>query len=70
MSTRLLTRKQNGVWQDIAYTLTCVQSEAPVKTEIESNAGLKPYTEVETLKEDEAVAIVYTRAHMFPQVPA
>ena len=53
-----------------AYTLTCVQSEAPVKTKIDSNAALKPYTEVETLKEDEAVAIVYTRAHMFPQVPA
>ena len=53
-----------------AYTLTCVQSEAPVKTEIDSNAALKPYTEVETLKEDEAVAIVYARAHMFPQVLA
>ena len=53
-----------------ADTLTCVESEAPVKTEIDSNAALKPYTEVETLNEDEAVAIVYTQAHMFPQVPA
>ena len=53
-----------------ADTLTCVESEAPVKTEIESNAALKPYTEVETLKEYKAVAIVSTQAHMFPQVPA
>lgn len=53
-----------------AYTLTCVQSEATVKTEIDSNAALKPYTEVETQKKDEAVAIVYTQAHMFSQVPA
>ena len=53
-----------------ADTLTCVESEAPVKTEIDSNAALKPYNEVKTLKEDEAVAIVYTRAHMFPQVAA
>ena len=52
-----------------ADTLTCVESETPVKTEIDSNAALKPYTEVETLKKDEAVAIVYTRAHMFPQAP-
>ena len=53
-----------------ADTLTCVESEAPVKTEIDSNAALKPYTKVETLNEDEAVAIVNTQAHTFPQVPA
>ena len=53
-----------------ADTLTCVEFEAPVKTEIDSNAALKPYTQVETLNEHEAVAIVYTQAHMFAQVPA
>ena len=53
-----------------ADTLTCVEYEAPVKTESDSNAAMKPYTKVETLNEDEAVAIVYTQAHTFPQVPA
>lgn len=52
-----------------ADTLTCVDCNAPVKTESDSNAALKPYTEVDTLNEDEAVAIVYTQALTFPQVP-
>ena len=52
-----------------ADTLTCVDSNALVKTESDSNAALKPYTEVDTLNEDEAVAIVYTQALTSPQVP-
>ena len=48
----------------------CVEREATVKTESESNAALKPSQEVETLNEVEAVALVYTQDDTFLQVQA
>lgn len=53
-----------------AETLSCVEREATVKTESESNAALKPSQEVETLNEVEAVALVYTQDDTFLQVQA
>ena len=49
-------------------TLSCVEREATVKKESESNAALKPSQEVETLNEVEAVALVYTQDDTFLQV--
>ena len=45
------------VAKTFAETLSCVEREATVKTESESNAALKPSQEVETLNEVEAVAL-------------
>lgn len=53
-----------------AETLYCVEREAAVKTESESNAALKPSQEVETLNEVEALALVYTQDDTFLQVQA
>lgn len=53
-----------------AEILYCVEREATVKTESESNAALKPSQEVETLNEVEAVALVYTQDDTFLQVQA
>ena len=53
-----------------AETLSCVECEATVKTESESNAALKPSQEVETLNEVEAEALVYTQDDTFLQVQA
>ena len=53
-----------------AKTLSCVEREATVKTESESNAALNSSQEVETLNEVEAVALVYTQDDTFLQVQA
>ena len=47
-----------------------MERDAPVKTESESNAALKPSQKVETLNEVEAVALVYTQDDKFLQVQA
>ena len=54
----------------IAYTLTCVKAEAPVKTEAVTDARVEAYRVVDTLNEVEAEALAYTQAHTFPQVQA
>ena len=54
----------------LAEILYCVEREATVKTESESNAALKPSQEVETLNEVEALALVYTQDDTFLQVQA
>ena len=49
----------------IAHTLTCVEVEAPVKTEGDIDAGLEAYTDVDTINEFEALALVYPQTHTF-----
>ena len=49
----------------IADTLTCAQVEAPVKTEGHIDAGLEAYTDVDTINEFEALALVYQQSHTF-----
>ena len=47
--------------------LTCVKAEAPVKTGNNTVAGVKAYTIVNTVKELEGQALVYTQAYAFTQ---
>ena len=47
----------------IADPLTCVEVKAPVKTEGDIDAGLEAYTDVDTINEFEALALVYR--HVF-----
>lgn len=43
----------------IAETLTCVEVKAPVKSEGDIDAGLEASTDVDTINEFEALALVY-----------
>lgn len=43
----------------IAETPTCVEVKAPVKSEGDIDAGLEAYTDVDTINEFEALALVY-----------
>ena len=49
----------------IADPLTCVEVKAPVKTEGDIDAGLEAYTDVDTINEFEALALVYLQSHTF-----
>ena len=69
-STSFLTRYQRWWPRQYADTLTCVEAGAQVKTEADTDAGVKAYTVVDTLNEVEAEALVYTQAYTFPQVKA
>ena len=53
------------VAKTITHTLTCVEVEAPVKTEGDIDAGLEAYTDVDTINEFEALALVYPQTHTF-----
>ena len=53
------------VAKTIAITITCVKAEAPVKTEGDIDAGLEAYTDVDTINEFEALALVYPQSHTF-----
>lgn len=54
----------------IADTLTCVEAEAPVKTEGDTVLAVHAYTDFDMLKEDGAKALAYTQDHTFRQVQA
>lgn len=64
--------------ETLRETLANVRAEAllhsladtGVEVEAETFYVLKPYAEVETLNEVEAVALVYTQDHKFSQVQA
>ena len=49
----------------IALTIRCVKAEAPVKTDGDIDAGLEPYTDVDTINEFKAVAFVHRKAYTF-----
>ena len=49
----------------IAITITCVKTEAPVKTDDDIDAGLQAYTDVDTINELEPVALVHPKAYTF-----
>ena len=53
------------VAKTIAITITCVKAEAPVKTDGEIDAGLEAYTDVATIHEFQAVALVHLKAYTF-----
>ena len=46
-------------------TITCVKAEAPVKTDGDIDEGLEDYTDVDTINEFEAVALVDPKAYTF-----
>lgn len=54
------------VAKTIVDTLTCVEAEAPIKTEADTLAGVDAYTVVETLNEVEAEALVHTQVDTLP----
>ena len=62
--------------ETLSYTLANLRAKAllhplaETRAEVEADAlyVLKPYAEVETLNEVEAVALVYTQDHKFSQV--
>ena len=49
----------------IAITITCVKTEAPVKTDDDIDAGLQAYTDVDTINEFEPVVLVHPKAYTF-----
>ena len=49
----------------IAITITCVKTEAPVKTDDDIDAGLQAYTDVDTINEFKPVALVHPKAYTF-----
>lgn len=49
----------------IVETPTCVEVKAPVKSEGDIDAGLEAYTDVDTINEFEALALIYPQAHTF-----
>ena len=53
-----------------AEALLHAPADTGVEVEAETFYVLKPYAEVETLNEVEAVALVYTQDHKFSQVQA
>ena len=56
------------VAKTIPDTLTCVELQAPVKTEGDSVADVQAYIDINTLNEFEPKALVYTHGHKFPKV--
>ena len=53
------------VAKTIALTIKCVKAEAPVKTDGDIDAGLEAYTDVDTINEFKAVALVHPKAYTF-----
>ena len=53
------------VAKTIAITITCVKAEALVKTDGDINAGLQAYTDVATINEFKAVAVVHPKTYTF-----
>ena len=53
------------VAKTIPITITCVNAEAPVKTDGEIDARLEAYTDVVTINKFEAVALVHLKAYTF-----
>ena len=49
----------------IALTIKCVKAEAPVKTDGDIDARLEAYTDVDTINEFKAVALVHPKAYTF-----
>ena len=49
----------------IAITITCVKTEAPVKTDGDIDAGLQAYTDVDAINEFQPVALVHPKAYTF-----
>ena len=54
----------------IADTLTCVEDEAPVKTNVRANEWMNAYTVLDKVIKVKSQALVYTQPHTFPQVQA
>ena len=50
------------VAKTLVITITCVKTEAPVKTEGDIYAGLQAYTHVVTINEFEPVALLHLKA--------
>ena len=53
------------VAKTVAITTTCVKAEAQVKTDGEIDTGLQAYTDVDTINEFQAVALVHRKAYTF-----
>ena len=49
----------------IAITITCVKAEAQVKTDGDIDAGLEVYTDVDTINEFAALALVHLKVYSF-----
>ena len=49
----------------IPITITCVKAKAPVKTDGDIDEGLEAYTDVDTINEFEAVALMHAKAYTF-----
>ena len=49
----------------IAIKITCLKAEKPFKTDVDINAVLQPYTDVDTINEFEAVAPMHPKAYTF-----
>ena len=49
----------------LAITITCLKAEKPFKTDGDINAGLQAYTDVDTMNEFEAVALMHPKAYFF-----
>ena len=56
--------------ETLRETLLHALADTGAEVEAETFYVLKPYAEVETLNEVEAVALVYTQDHKFSQVQA
>ena len=46
----------------IAITITCVKTDAPVKTDGDIDAALQAYTDVDTINEFEPVPLLHPKA--------
>ena len=53
------------VAKTIVIAIACVKVEAPVKTDVDINAELEAYTDVDTSNEFEAVAVDHLKAYTF-----
>ena len=50
------------VAKTVVITITCVKTEAPVKTDGDIDAGLQAYTHVDTRNEFQPVALLHLKA--------
>ena len=46
-------------------TIMCLKAKAPVKTDGDIDEGLEAYTDVDTINEFEAVALMHAKAYTF-----
>ena len=49
----------------VVITITCVKTEAPLKTDGDIDAGLQAYTHIDTINEFEPVALLHLKAERF-----